>query len=374
MSYYHNTQAGQEHPNSWYIQRKRCYDRIIETKKPPTKKTIEKYNIQFDAKGRILIPADLRKPKIEIKVAPKVMKAQASVDWLLNNHLINGELPKHDIAKKYKQLPGIITEANGDLDNIIPTLEKPEVILEALKKKYVNPETLKQKWQVVSTHVNHVPMDLDKELIHKYNIIFDTLKQTSKEATSTRRNTINVYRWDKILEATDKLDPIRAFFFRMFDEIPIRSEFSHEIPVVHQVSDEPKEGNFVLDRGGNFVEFHLREWKTKGSKYPDEIVYKFSPKLVELYRKRGVGNVLLPGVSNWGKWVLESLEEAGFHNFPYGTPDFPVKDVASGLRKTLASYRNSTFNTDRPKGAELAKLMTHDHSTSETVYRHPDFL
>ena len=80
MSYYHSTQAGQEHPNSYYIQRKRCYDRIIKNKKCPTDGAIRKYNIQFDEEDRIIIPEDLRKPKIEAKVAPKKMKAQESID------------------------------------------------------------------------------------------------------------------------------------------------------------------------------------------------------------------------------------------------------------------------------------------------------
>jgi hypothetical protein len=374
MSYYNKTNPGRDHPNSWYIQRARCYERIIASQKPPTQKTVDRYGIQFDTQGRVIIPKDLDKPQIKVKIAPKVMKAQESIDWLLNNYRVKGELPKPDSVKKYKQLPSIIALAGGDNDNIVPTLENPKHLLKVLSEQYTNKNTLSQKWQVLLTHVDHVPMGLSKDLVGEYQQMFQNLKQNQAENTSDVRKAEKVYRWDKILEATDKLDPIGRFFFRMFDEIPIRTEFSHEIPVIHQVSDEPKEGNFVLDRGGHMVELHLREWKTKGPKYPDEIVYKFTPKLAELYRQRGVGNVLLPGISNWGKWVVESLDKVGFPNFPYGTPEFPLKDVASGLRKTLATFRNSTFNTKATKGAELAKLMLHDHSTSETVYRHQDFL
>ena len=378
MSYYNKVAPGHEHPNSWYIQRQRCYERIIATKKPPTQKTIDKYDIQFDAQGRVIIPKDLAKPKLELKIAPKVMSAQESYEWLMENHKIKGEPPKADIAKKYKQLASIIEVAGGDKDNIVPTLEKPEQLLEALKNKYDNPETLKQKWQVVSTHVNHGPaVSKDKDLIHKYNIIFNDLLQKTKEATSNRLKDEKVYRWDKVLEATDKLDPLHHFFFRLFDEIPIRTEFGHQVPVVHQVSDEPGQSNFVLDRGGHMVEFHLREWKTKSGRYGDEIVYKFSPKLVDLFRRRfpeGVSHLLLPGVGNWGEWVQEGLTKAGFPNFPYGSHKSPVKEVASALRKTLATFRNSAFNKDRPRGAELAQLMLHDHGTSMQVYRHDDFL
>jgi len=375
MSYYHKQQTGQEHPNSWYIQRKRCYERIIETKKPPTKKVVEKYDIKFDSQGRVIIPVDLRKPKLEQKVAPRVMKAQESVDWLLKNHMINGELPKLHIAKKYKQLKSIIELAGGDPENIVPTLEKPEHILESLKNEYPNPETLKQKWQVVSTHVKFVPMGLDQKLIDKYGHIFHDLTQKSKENSSDQRKGRKVYRWDKILEATDKLDPLSRFFFRMFDEVPIRSEFGHDIPIVHQVSDQPEDGNFVMDRGGNMVEFHLREWKTKGTKYPDEIIYKFSPELVKLFRNRtDVSHILLPGIKNWGQWVADGLKKAGFPNFPHGKEQAPLKDIASGLRKTLASFRNSEFNTSKPKGSDLAKLMLHDIGTGKTTYWHSNFL
>lgn len=379
MSYYQKTNPGREHPNAWYIQRARCYERIMETRKPPTQKTVEKYGIQFDAQGRVIIPKDLDKPKIKVEIAPKVMKAQESIDHLLSHYKVKGESPKPDSVKKYKQLPSIISLAGGDNDNIVPTLEKPKALLKVLMEKYDNPNTLAQKWQVLLTHVDNVPMGLSKELVREYQQIFQDLKQVSSEKTSEKRKEEKVYRWDKILEATDKLDPLSHFFFRMFDEIPIRTEFSHDIPVVHQVGQEPEEGNFVLDRGGHMVEFHLRDWKTKGSKYPDEIVYKFSPSLAELFRKRipenlKVSSHLLPDITHWAKWVKESLDKAGFPNFPYGTEESPLKDIASGLRKTLATFRNSTFNKGRPRGAELAKLMLHDHATSEVVYRHSDFL
>jgi hypothetical protein len=374
MSYYSKHPAGAEHPNSFYIQRKRCYERILKNKKCPTDKAIAKYGILFDDQDRIIIPEDLRKPKLEAKIAPKPMKAQESIDYLMTHYKPNGADPKPDSIKKYKQLTAIITQAGGDPENIVPTLEKPDLILEDLKKRYENKETLKQKWQVLLTHVDNVPMGLDKELIHTYKVMFDKLKQTSKETTNNKRKEESVYRWDHILEATDKLDPLVHFFFRMYDEIPIRSEFSHNIPVVHQKSDEPKEGNFVLDRGGYLIELHLRDWKTKGEKYPDEIVYKFSTELCKLFRKRGVGNYLLPGITNWAEWVKENLSKAGFSNFPYGTPDFPLKDIASGLRKTLASFRNSTFNTGKPKGAELAGLMLHDLGTGQNVYWHDSFI
>ena len=75
MSYYHTTPVGSDHPNSYYIQRKRCYERIMATKKPPTQKTIDKYNIQFDGQNRVIIPEDLRRPDLKVQVAPKVMKA-----------------------------------------------------------------------------------------------------------------------------------------------------------------------------------------------------------------------------------------------------------------------------------------------------------
>ncbi|MEG7973075.1 hypothetical protein, partial [Listeria monocytogenes] len=75
---------------------------------------IQKYGIQFDGEDRVIIPPDLRKPKIEAKVVLKPMKAQDSIKWLLENHKPNGEPPKIDIVKKYKQLPSIIKLVGGD--------------------------------------------------------------------------------------------------------------------------------------------------------------------------------------------------------------------------------------------------------------------
>ena len=376
MSYYHKTQAGQEHPNSYYIQRKRVYERIIENKKYPTDKAIEKYGIEFDGEDRIIIPPDLRKPRIEAKIAMKPMKASESVKWLMENHKPNGEPPKEDIVKKYKQLGSIIKLVGGDEDNIVPTLEKPEVLLKALSEKYPNKETLKQKWQTLRTHVDLVPMGLSKELISKYNVIFSELKGKSGEAKTAQLAKEKVYRWDHILENIERKFgkySLRNFFFRMFDEIPIRTEFSHDIQIVHQLEDAPDHSNFVLDQGGLMVELHLREWKTKGINYPEEIVYKFSPSLAEIFRKTDhPRDSLLP--VRWGEWVKETLTEAGFPDFPYGKPDFPVKDLASGLRRTIATFRNSSFNEDKPRGAELARLMLHSHDTSCLEYRHDDFI
>jgi len=377
MSYYNSTQPGQDHPNSWYIQRARCYDRIMKNKKCPSDKAIKKYDIKFDGEDRIIIPADLRKPKIEVKVAPKqMMKAQDSIDWLLKNHKPNGESPKPDIIKKYKQLTTIIELAGGNKDDIVPTLEKPDHLLKVLSEKYENKETLKQKWQVLRTHVDLVPMGLDKDLIKKYNTIFADLKNSSSQVKTEQLKTEKVYRWDKILDAVEEKygkNSLRNFFFRMFDEVPIRSEYSHEIPIVHQIEDAPQEGNFLLDKGGHAVEFHLREWKTKGVNYPDEIIYKFSPELAEIYRKTDhPRNILFP--VKWSEWVKETLTESGFPNFPNGTPDFPTKDLPSALRSTLTSFRNSEFNKTKPKGAELAKLMLHSHKTMVTDYRHDHFL
>jgi len=342
------------------------------TKKPPTQKTIDKYNIQFDNQNRVIIPEDLRRPDLKVQVAPKVMKASESVEYLINNYKPNGLPPKTDIIKKYKQFPGIIGLV-GDTENIIPTLEQPEKILEALREKYTNLETLKQKWQVLFTHVSNVPMELDKKIIHEYEIIFNKLKNKSKEATTDRNKDEKVYRWDKILDGVEKTfgkNSMENFFFRMFDEIPIRNEFGHPIPIVHQLNEAPQESNFVLDRGGHMVEFHLREWKTKGTKYPDEIIYKFSPALCDIFRRTEQPRSFLLPVENWTSWVQETLNKSGFPKFPYGTEDSPLKDIASGLRKTIATFRNSSLNEDRVRGADLAYLMLHDHSTSVTTYRH----
>jgi len=348
----------------------------METKKPPTPKTIEKYGIQFDDKKRVIIPADLRRPIVKMDMAPKKVSAQESVEYLLKNRIINGEPPKPDIAKRYKQFGSIIKIAGGDEENVIPTLENPEKILEALKSKYANKETLRQKWQTLSTHVNYSNLDLDSDLKHKYSIILKNLKDESDESTDAKNKSIKVYRWDYILDAIEKTfgkNSLENFFFRMFNEIPIRSEFEG-MPIIHKGDDTVDKPNFVLDSGGHNIELHLRQWKTKGDQYPDEIVYKFSPELCDIFRRTEHPRSVLIPVKHLNKWILESLEKAGFPNFPYGSKDSPLKDVPSGLRRTIATFRNSTYNTDSPRGAELAGLMLHSHDKSVTTYRHTSFI
>ena len=378
MSWYNSIPKGSEKPNSWYIQRERCYNRIIENKKCPTHKCIEKYGIEFNDRDEILIPPDLKRPALKVKTAIKPMKsAQESIEYLVGTYKPNGLPPKQDSIKKYKQITSIIKLAGGDTENIKPTLEDYDKLLEALKEKYPNKETLKQKWQVVLTHVSHVPLDLSEETILKYKNIFNELKEESNREVSEKKKIEKVYRWDKILEGIENTfgtNSLENFFFRMFDEIPIRSEFTHEIPIVHQLDEAPEEGNFVMDGGGHMINFHLREWKTKGSKYPAEIIYKFSPELCDIFRRtQQPRSVLLP-VPNWGKWIKESLDKAGFLKFPHGVEDTRLSDMASGLRRTIATFRNSVFNTTKPKGLDLSRLMLHAHNTSETVYRHDHFI
>ena len=374
--YYHKQHKDQEHPNGWYIQRCRVYERIIKNKRRPTPAAILKYGIEFDSQDRVIIPRDLKKPKSIQKVNME-MSAEKSVQWLVENYKVKGMPPKPDSIKKYKQLGAIIELAGGDSKNIIPTLENPEHILKVLQSKYENVETLKQKWQVVLTHVCNVPMELNPDLIHKYQIQFENLKRNSTVEISEKKEEEKVYRWDKILENVENTfgkNSLENFFFRLYDEIPIRSEFSHPIKIVHQSNDAPEDENVLVDTGGHVIQLWLCKWKTKSSKYPDKVIYQFTPELCDIFRRTEQPRHFLLPVKNWAKWVHDTLEKAGFPKFPYGIDDPSLFNLSPGLRRTIASYRNSIFNTSKPKGDELARLMLHDLATSKLVYQHTNFL
>jgi len=291
---------------------------------------------------------------------------------------VKGEPPKPDSVKKYKQLGAIIELTGGDKNNIVPTLLKPNEILKVLEDKYDNKETLKQKYQVVLTHVcNNPELKLDPELIHEYQIQFEDLKRKSNSEINEKKDDDKVYRWDKILKGVEKTfgkNSLENFFFRFYDEVPIRAEFSHPIKIVHQADDAPENENVLVDRGGHMIEFRLCKWKTKSSKYPNEIIYKLSPDLCNIFRRTEQPRHFLFPVKNWAKWVNETLEKSGFPKFPHGVNEPTMSNISSGLRRTIASYRNSKFNKTKPMGDELARLMLHDLATSKFVYQHTNFL
>ena len=67
--YYHKKEEDKEHPQRWYVQRKRVYDRMRKTGKLPQQRTITKYGIQVE-NGKVIVPEDLRKPKVVIDWVP----------------------------------------------------------------------------------------------------------------------------------------------------------------------------------------------------------------------------------------------------------------------------------------------------------------
>ena len=67
--YYHKKEEDKEHPQSWYVQRKRVYDRMRKTGKLPQQRTIDKYGIVIE-NGKVLVPPDLKKPKTIIDWVP----------------------------------------------------------------------------------------------------------------------------------------------------------------------------------------------------------------------------------------------------------------------------------------------------------------
>jgi hypothetical protein len=67
--YYHKKEEDKEHPQSWYVQRKRVYERIKKTGKLPQERTIAKYGIQIEG-NRVAIPKDLDKPKVMVDYVP----------------------------------------------------------------------------------------------------------------------------------------------------------------------------------------------------------------------------------------------------------------------------------------------------------------
>ena len=63
--YYHKKEESKEHPQSWYIQRRRVFDRIKASGKLPQPRTIAKYGIVIE-NNRVIVPDDLYKPRVVV--------------------------------------------------------------------------------------------------------------------------------------------------------------------------------------------------------------------------------------------------------------------------------------------------------------------
>ena len=349
LGYYHKTALGSEHPNSWYIQRKRVYDRIMETKHRPTDKAILKYGIQFDEQNRVIIPGDLNRP-VNRKVEISPITADQSIDYL-EQHFKPRNAPL--TTAYYNKLKSFKTILR-DPQDVAKDLNDPGFI-EYLTKKWPNPGTASQKLWVVLAHIDNYPRlkeavktrkEIEKEMIK--------MREGHTDLTMDKRDD-SIPNWEDVLKKIKEKfgeNSEENLFFTLYDEAPIRTEFGRPIPIV---AHDDGEGNYL---SGNTLKIH--DFKTAG-RHPTALIFKLSPHVMSLIPEGR--KTLLKNNPHFARWVVDTLKEIGVE-----VPD--IKQYATFLRHMVASWRNGPENHTKPKGKELALMMGHTRGTQEAIYAH----
>lgn len=349
LGYYHKTALGAEHPNSWYIQRKRVYDRIMETKHRPTDKAILKYGIRFDQQNRVIIPEDLSRPtNRKVEISP--ITADQSIEYLENNFKPRGAPLTPAYYNKLKSFKTILRNP----DDVAEDINSPDFV-EYVVKKWPNPGTAAQKLWVVLAHIDNYPRL--KDVVKTRTEIereMEKMRQGHTDKAMDKREE-EIPNWEDVLKKIkDKFgeNSEENLFFQVYDEAPIRTEFGRPIPIVAHDSGE---GNYL---SGNTLKIH--DFKTAG-KHPTALIFKLSPRVMSLIPEGR--KTLLKDNKHFARWIVDTLKEIGIE-----VPD--VKQYASFLRHMVASWRNGPENKTKPKGKELALMMGHTRSMQEQVYAH----
>lgn len=399
------------------VQKRKLYQGLINGKrKNITQKTVTKYGLKFNDSGELIVP-DEYKPKVRIEVEPQeptrmVVKGRDQVVEEPKD-IPRGPVTTHDVQTYIK------THYNDDLDNegkkrlsastivqyatgagvflklgfvktyaedIMPFVRDTQRTLSAINARQVTQATKNKDLHSVYFMAKHVPMIRDqvgKDTAQAYGKELGAGKKENTHAKYDELQAKKVYIWTDVIENVKKhfgKDSIEYLYFRMFEEVPIRTELAN-IKLVIDGDEIPKEGNYVFVRAGKnaTVEVHLRAYKTHHS-YGDKVYDKISKPLRQLIfasLKKEPRNVLFPiKAGRISNWLKDLLKEAGYPNFPYGPETTPADrdKITGGIRHTFASYANSSMNKGAfPKGHKLASLMLHELQQSLTAYQNKDF-
>lgn len=399
--------------NAFEIQKRKLYAAILSGKRENlTRATIEKYDIQFNEDGEIIVPAKY-KPKVEIKVEAQeptrlVVKGRDVVIEEPRN-IPRGAVTTHDVQTYIK------TQYNADLEkegkkqlgassitqystgagiflklgfvkdyasDIMPSVRDTKKTLATINSRQVSQATKNKDLHSVYFMAKNVPMIRDqvgKDVAQAYGKELGTGKKENTNKKYDELQAKKVYIWTDIVNNVEKRfgkNSIESLYFKVFEEVPIRGELAN-IPIIYENEDEiPKAGNYVLMKGSDSIEVHLKKYKTHFS-YGDQVytLSKTLSKMIVASLKKDTRDVLFevkPGINVWLKNILA---ESGYPNFPYGkdTTQADRDKITSGIRHTFASYANSAFNKKFQKGHKLAALMLHELQQSLTAYQNKEF-
>lgn len=421
--YYHKKEDDKDHPQSWYVQRKRVYKRIAETGKLPQARTILKYGVKVEG-SRVIVPDDLDKPRVVVDYIPPdepVVHANMIGQPAIVKPVLQGTITVKDSAdyldRWYKLPPRVDTgERNEsgdswkrkyrgigtwlkksglikDIDtaNLAEALNNHEKVIDAIKSMkltsgenkgaLVKAGTMLEKLKIVLLHLDEnagLKSQVSKTADLAYRALSVELGKQVKVITSENRTKRSVYNWVKVMDAIEEhfgKNSMENLFVRLFNEVPVRNDLNG-IPFVKSVGE--KGANWVWIKSPKSILVHIGKFKTSAGIPAQD--YKLSPALCDIIKKnldersKDENWSLVPfrkGQSSWA-WFQKAVQEAGYPKYPYGETH-EKQDTMNGTRHTIATYRNSLLNTNSshpaPYGSELADKMLHTLGTSEAVYR-----
>ena len=435
--YYHKKEESKEHPQSWYIQRRRVFDRIKASGKLPQPRTIAKYGIVIE-NNRVIVPDDLYKPRVVVtwvqeregaiinarmEQTPTIVKKaiQGTITSDVSNQYLDenynlGTNADSEIRKakdswvaKYRGLgkwlkkigvlkdtqTGDMASALNDYGKIIDYIKNMKVSKGDNEGAPVLAGTKNEKIKIILLHLDENPglkNQVSNEAYKAYRGFAQDVQGLTQERTSQARELKSVYKWPEVMDAIEAKwgkYSRENLFFRVYNECPVRNELKN-IPFKEDAKNLEKD-NHVEVKSPTDITIHINDFKTaQGIKAQ---TYKLSPEVCDIFtrnmaeRDQTDKNELrspfpfpFENESSLWVWAGKAIAEAGFTRYPYGlSKSSSLDETQNGARHAIATWRNSNFNKlDRknpePFGAELAAKMLHTLSTSESTYRNFGFL
>ena len=435
--YYHKTEEDKEHPQSWYVQRKRVYDRIKKTGKLPQARTITKYGIQVEG-NRVVVPGDLAKPNVVVDWVPAPTKtvviharepdpvivkpviqgtitSDVSNEYLDKNYTLgtttdsetrkarDSWVAKYRGLGKFLKKVGVLKDIHtGDLaaalnqyEKVINYIDDMKISIGDNKGVPVGPGTRNERLKVILVHLDNNPYLKEKVSNAAYKAYREAQQSVSMaagERTANARDEKSVYKWTEVMDAIEhKFGKYSRenMYARVYNEVPVRNELKN-IPFLKSMADYNKKENYCYIKSPTDITIFINHFKTEAGVKAQ--AYKLSPEVCDIITKNMAARdqadkdemrSLFPfpydhEESLW-VWFGKAIAEAGYPKYPYGKTKESGKDeTQNGTRHAIASWRNANDNklsaNPEPYGSELAAKMLHTLATSERVYRNTGFL
>jgi hypothetical protein len=277
-----NRTASKKHYGSkgFDIQKDRLYRGIIAgTRTHLTPATVEKYNIEFDDDGEVIIPEKYKKQKEEVVVKENPITLADVYNFFATDYRTkDGNRPSQNtINTKYRQLGTVLRKATGqvidtDSTNIVPIVRDADMVLKGIREAYDNINTIVLQIEKVLTAVdNYVPLkeQIDESIIQKYRRASRDARGDTIEQTINDTDNKKVYNWAFVKELVKKAvgaNSIEYLYLLTYEYVPVRDELAG-LPLFK--SDD--KGNYAkLNKTG--IKIILRDFKTRNKYEPKEYI------------------------------------------------------------------------------------------------------